>query len=63
MRLDWRAAIFLLGTTRARETSELERIYREGKTLDTRNIDGTEVPSLSQPLAKGREVPHTLDLA
>ncbi|KAJ5648084.1 hypothetical protein N7490_004456 [Penicillium lividum] len=58
MRLDWHAAVFLLGTVRAREISELEELYREGTTPDTRNIDGTEVPSLSQPLPKGSEVPR-----
>ncbi|KAJ6091821.1 hypothetical protein N7467_003790 [Penicillium canescens] len=56
MKLDWRVAVFLLGTARAREMSELEALYREGLTPDTVIIDGAEVATLSQPLPQGREI-------
>ncbi|KAJ5993464.1 hypothetical protein N7451_009188 [Penicillium sp. IBT 35674x] len=56
MKLDWRATVLLLGTVRAREISELEQLYREGTTPDTKNIDGVQVPTLSQALPSGREI-------
>jgi galactose oxidase len=56
MKLDWRATLFLLGTVRAREISELEHLYREGTTPDTVKIDGVQVPTLSQALPQGREI-------
>ncbi|KAJ6096019.1 hypothetical protein N7486_006765 [Penicillium sp. IBT 16267x] len=56
MKLDWRATVLLLGTVRAREISELENLYREGTTPDTTNVDGIQVPTLSQALPQGRPI-------